>query len=108
MTDIKISPLMQELRNRFGAEGIKWTDASEEFELDNGYVYHMERTKVHKNNVEIVSCIYGYSGTKGNETGSTYGWPDLIESWDSSNSEIDPEPRTIEEIIATVKEDWNR
>lgn len=105
MTDI--SPLMQELRDRFDKEGIEWSDKSEEFGFDD-YTYHMERTKVHKDGVEIASCIYGYSGTKGHETGSSYGWPDCIESWDSSNSGGDPEPRTIDEIVATVKEDWNR
>lgn len=105
--EVSISQLMQRLRDELDAAGIEWHDASEEFGWDD-YVYHMERTKVVLGGEQIASCIYGYSGQRGRETGSTYGWPDQIESWDSSNSGGDPEPRAIDDIVATVKEDWDR
>lgn len=97
---VEISPLMSELRSRLNEEGFIWKDASEEFGWGD-YVYHMERTKVLGPEGQLASCIYGYSGPKGWETGSTYGWPDQIEGWPHGTA--DPEPMTIEEIVEAVK-----
>lgn len=49
---------------------------------------------------QLASCIYGYSGPKGREMGSTFGWPDLIEGW--PNDREGPEPMTVEEIVKAV------
>lgn len=103
--EVEISPLMQELRDALDAAGFHWYDESEEFESGD-YLYHMERTKVVRNpctmdHEEIASCIYGYSGAKGYQTGSSYGWPYCIEGWPSGQA--DPEPMTVEEITEAVK-----
>lgn len=98
--EIEISHLMTELRAKLNDAGFIWKDESEEFGFDE-YVYHMERTKVLGPEWLLASCIYGYSGKKGFETGSTYGWPDSIEGWPTGSAE--PEPMTIEEIVEAVK-----
>lgn len=94
--EVEISPLMTELRARLTKEGYIWKDASEEFGWGD-YVYHMERTRVLGPEGQLASCIYGYSWQRGHETGSTYGWPDMIEGWPHGTN--DPEPMTVEEII---------
>ena len=106
MSDVVISDLMQQLRNKLDQEGIEWHDASEEF-ISGDYIYHMERTKIIRNGqppegIELASCIYGYLGIQGKITGSTYGWPYLIEGWPKSKQE--PIPMTVEETIEAVKE----
>lgn len=100
-----ISPLMQQLRDELDAAGIEWHDESEEFGWDD-YVYHMERTKVTRNwqtadCVQLASCVYGYSGREGHQTGTSYGWPDFIEGWPDGQN--DQEPMTIEAIIEAAK-----
>lgn len=99
-SEVEISPLMDELRTRLNEAGFIWKDESEEFEW-NGYLYHMERTRVLGPEGQLASCVYGYSGPKGYETGITYGWPDLIEGW--PDNQENPEPMTVEEIVKAVK-----
>lgn len=94
--EIEISPIMLELRDRLTEAGHIWKDASDEFGGD-GYCYHMERTKVLGPHGEIASCIYGYSDYNGVRSGSTYGWPDMIEGWPAG--QIDPAPMTVDEIV---------
>lgn len=98
--EVDISPLMAELRTKLNEAGFIWKDASEEFGWD-GYTNHMERTKVLGSEGELASCIWGWSGPEGFETGSTYGWPDLIEGW--PHGQNDPEPMTVEEIVEAVR-----
>lgn len=103
--EVEISPLMQELRDALDAAGLHWYDASEEFESGD-YLYHMERTKVVRDpntmdHEEIASCIYEYSGKKGSELGSSYGWPHFIEGWPSGQADSDA--MTVEEIVEAVK-----
>lgn len=101
MSSMEVSPLMQRLRDELDAAGIEWRDASEEF-ASGGYHYRMERTKAMRDGEELASCIWGYGGPAGHETGMSHGWPDRIESWDPTNRGEDPEPKTVEEIMEAV------
>lgn len=108
--EVSISPLMHRLRNELDAAGYEWYDASEERGSDD-YIYHMERTKVTRgfqtvDGIELASCIYGFSGPIGHETGSTHGWPYYIEGWPNGLDE--PEAMTIEEILEALAELNNR
>lgn len=97
--EIELSELTEDLRQRLDAYGIPWRDQSEESrEMD--YQYHMERTKVFLGDLEIASCIVGWTILKGQLMGITYGLPDRIEimchSWFGTD---EPEPKTVDEIV---------
>lgn len=98
----RISPIMQELRFRLDAEGIEWLDASEEDRAGSGCIWHMERTKIMRDGAELASCIYGYSGIDGCVSGTSYGWPYMIESMDEKSGP-EPVPRTVDEIMEVVR-----
>lgn len=99
-----MSTLMSELRRRLSAEDYHWYDASEEFNYGDDSFFHMERTKVMRGDIEIASCIYGYSGKKGEETGITHGWPSRIECWTPALGS-EPVAATIDEILDALGED---
>lgn len=97
---VKISNKMQALRDALEANGFGWLDASEDIFIPD-YHYHMERTKVIHDEHIIASCIYGYIEKLGEEIGSSYGYPEMIEAW--PNSFNDPIAMTIDEIVQEVK-----
>lgn len=101
--EVEISPIMNELRKRLTKAGYIWKDASEEHGGD-GYLWHMERTKVLGPEYEIASCVYGYSDRDGVRDGSSYGWPNMIEGWPEGQD--DPCAMTIDEIIEAVQKIW--
>lgn len=104
--EIRLSDLTEELRSKLDAHGIPWKDASEEFGSDD-YTFHMERTKVLNDDIEIASCIYGWTVIDDYLSGSTYGFPYCIEigcsQWFGSS---EPEPKTINEIVDWLSEYW--
>lgn len=103
---MEISEIMREKRSALDAAGIEWRDASEEFlygEVDRA-VYHMERTKVIDDGIDVASVIWGYSGIVGRETGSTSGWPDALEVRSLYLGTAEPQPMSVEGCIALVIE----
>lgn len=79
---MKLSEITLELRAALDAAGIDWDTADEEFSYATAdrAVYHMERTRVLDGKGSLrASVIWGYSGPRGCETGSTKGWPEMVE-----------------------------
>lgn len=98
-----VSEIMQELRSALDAAGIGWFDASDEWTRDGGYAYHMERTKVRDGDgSEVASCIWGYTVLQGSTTGMTYGWPHMIECMSTLLGDSEPEPMSVDEIVAML------
>lgn len=98
--DIEISPIMAYLRSRITSKGIAYREESEEFGNDH-YTYHMERTKFQIGEYDC-SCIYGHTALRGQKAGCTYGWPTMIECMCQLNGDIEPEPKTVEEIVRFI------
>ena len=103
-SDVEVSPLMAELRERLDAEGIPWCDVSDELSGED-YVSHFERTKVFdQSGKQLASCIYGYNTMYGKKSGSSYGWPGMLEGWMCDQDE--PVPMTVDEIMGEVSKLW--
>ena len=99
-----LSELTCELREKLDAHGIPWVDKSDEECCDN-IMLRVERTKVMRGDVEIASCINGWTIINGKFIGITYGCPDRVEimcqAWFGTK---EPAPRTVDEIVSWLAE----
>lgn len=94
---IKISPLMQHLRDILDANHICWYDDSDE-SIDVVF----ERTKIPPCNKDgqptSVVYIYPLPSTQIISAGFSYGYPDFLEVWNHDWSD-EPKPMSVDDIL---------
>lgn len=98
------SQLTSDLRKRLDEENIPWINDSDIFNPRDGITSVFERTVLMHNGKAKYDAYYGWSK---NETGLiipySYGFPNKLEIWDYESNE-DPEPMSMDEIIELYKE----